>query len=799
MKVPLSWLQTFFSIPLSSKEIAETLTLLGIEVEKIEETTLPFQGVVVGKVIAVKPHPNADKLRVATVTDGKEEVQVVCGAANCREGITVAFARLGASLTDPEGKSWKIKKSKIREVESCGMLCAATELQLADHDEGIMELPETALLGSDLSTLYSDPVFEISLTPNLGHCLSILGIARELAAALNSKVIMPKFNLREEGSHAFQVSVKDQTLCPRYSCRLVKGVCVGPSPEWLVKKLEASGLKSINTVVDVGNYVMLELGQPLHMFDAATISGQKIRVEPLLESIEFTTLDQVKRQLPFQTLMILDGEKPLAIAGIMGGASSAVTEATKDVLIESASFAPAAIRKISRALDLKTDASYRFDRGTDSGAVTFALDRAAFLLQEIAGGKPAQNPIDLKSAALQPKILTCRTERVNEILGTELSQNEIVSCLQRLEMDVRVEQDLLYVTVPSYRNDISLEIDLIEEVARIFGYNNLPKQAPKHLTSQLLDAPIYTFEKSVRTRLLEEGLQECITCDLISPELAKLALEKGLDQNACIQVLNPSSVDQSCLRTSLLPGLLQVVQTNAQVQVKEIRAFELGRIHFKEGKDFKEHSCVGIILSGEALPSTWDHKSKPVDFYDLKGIVENLLYSCGISKAQFEPCHLHSLHPWRQAKIKLGPMVLGVLGEVHPLILEKLDLKERVFFAELSLHDLFPLKKKEKKARELTAFPGSERDCTLFLKEALPMSQVFQAIESHKNPLLESFFLLDLYKSDRIGKDRKNATFRFFYRDKEKTISKEAVEKEHDKLIEAVKEKLKDSLEDAPL
>lgn len=798
MKVPLSWLKQFLGIDLNAKTVAEKLTLLGIEVEKIDETPLTFTGIVVGKVIQAEQHPNADRLRVAIVTDGKDEYQVVCGAPNCRAGITVAFARIGSSLTDPEGKVWKIKKSKLRDIESFGMLCSPAELGFTKESDSIIELPKEWPLGADLASFYSDPILEVALTPNLGHCLSILGIARELAAALNLKVQKPHFQIKEDSSKTISqmvdVTVENHELCPRYSCRMVCNITVGPSPEWLKMKLEACGMRSINNVVDSANFVMLELGQPLHIFDADTISGKKIVVAPSSEPLALVTLDNKAREIPPHTLLISDADKPLAIAGVMGGLSSAATEKTKNIVIEAASFSRAAICKASRFLELKTDSSLRFDKEIDSGGIIFALDRAAFLIQEIAGGEIVKGVIDIKSGTPKSKTITLRTNRLNEILGTALSENEITAALERLEMNVHSHQELLEVTIPSYRNDITDEIDLIEDVARIFGYNNLPKISPRYHSSTLLDAPIYSFEKEMRTLLLREGLQECVTCDLINPELSQLTLEKGLAENATISVLHPRSVDQSILRTSLLPGLLQVVKNNANHGIEDIHAFEIGRIHFKDGEEFKEQSCAAIVCSGQAAPSSWDVKPKSLDFFDLKGIIEGLLSVLGLVKVVFEPSHLHSLHPWRQARIKIGEITLGAIGEVHPRIMHALDLKQRVLFAELNLHDLFPLRKKERKAQELPSFPGSDRDWTLSLKEAVPIAHVFHAIQSFKSNILENYFLLDLYKSEQIGKDRKNATFRFIYRDKDKTIDIETVEKEHQKLIQAVAEKLKDHL-----
>lgn len=784
MKVPLSRLKQFLDVPLETKALCEKLTLLGIEVEKVEGASISFSGVVVGKVLTASPHPNADRLQVATVTDGVQEYQVVCGAKNCRAGLHVAFAKIGASLPDEEGKQWKIKKSKIRDVESWGMLSSLKELGLGPESDGIAELPESWALGTDVSIYYSDPILEVSLTPNLGHCLSIQGIARELAAAYNTKIKKPAFSLNEEIDFPMQISVEDPEKCRRYCSRFIQGVTVGPSPEWLQKQLEACGQRSINNVVDATNYVMLELGQPLHAFDADAISGKKIIVSSQTPYHTIKTLDEKERELPQGVLLICDSKGPLGIAGIMGGQGSAATEKTQNIILEAALFSPAVIRKGAKILDLKTESSKRFERGIDPHGVIFALDHAASLIAQIAGGKVSKL-VDIKKEEFLPKEVLFREKRVNEILGTHLSLGEIIPLLERLEMHVHGE----HVTVPTYRNDISSEIDLIEEVARIYGYNNIPHRNPRYTSSTIAHAPIYLFEQEVRSTLLEHGLQECITCDLISPEIAKKTAEKGTDP---ISVLHPRSIEQSVLRTSLLPGLLQAAEHNLRHQVADLPLFEVGRVHFKVEEKFKEQSCAGILLSGKARPHYFDPKPQDVDFFDLKGILENLLEKMRCPRPLFEPSHLHTLHPWRQAKVKIGDAVVAVFGQVHPQLQQMLDLAQPLYFAELNLHDLIKIKKREKKFHPLPLFPGIERDWTLSVKDDTPVAAICHAIETSKSRLLESFFLLGLYKSEKIGKDRKNVTFRFIYRDSNQTIEVEAATKEHQRVTQLVAEKLKD-------
>jgi phenylalanyl-tRNA synthetase beta chain len=790
MKVPLSWLKEYLDFTQSPQELADVLTLAGIEVEGMETSPLQFNGVVVGKVLETSKHPSADRLTIAKVTDGKEEFQIVCGAPNCRPGMKTAFAKMGATLCDETGKTFKIKKSTLRDVESFGMLCGVDELGLGSED-GIMELSDAFEIGADLAPYYSDVILDVSLTPNLGHCMSILGLARDLAAQLDLSLKEKKFEVCEEADpieKLIQVQLIDQRQALRYACRAVLGVQVGPSPEWLRKKVEACGVRSINNVVDVGNLVALELGQPLHMFDYDKIDGKKIIITSETDYKEMETLDGIMRAIPPESLLICDEGRPLCFAGVMGGSATAVTDATLNVLIEAAYFSPQAIRKTAKLIGLRTDSSLKFEKGVDPNNVVPALDYAAYLLQNVAGGKIAKGVIDHKAHAFSEKKIHCRTDRVNKLLGLHLSTNEIGQLLGRLGILI-VEEGLheQLFSVPTYRNDITTEIDLIEEVARIYGYNKIPKQIPEHVSSLISNAPIYELEKDVRTRLIAQGLQELLTCDLISPTQASLTFENAMGKEALIQVLHSHSIDQSVLRTSLLPGLLQVVKYNFDHDNPNIAGFEVGRIHFKQNDNYLEPTAAGIILSGKRAPYHYDPKPEEFDFFDLKGIIENLTEGLKIEGIHFETSHLHNFHPGRQAKIKKGDVTLGVIGEVHPDHVAKIDIPSRVFFAELELNELLPLIPKHWKVTELSYFPGSEIDWTITLDEEIPIETILSSLRAIPSRLLRKVIFLDLYKSEEIGKDKKNATFRFFYRDTEKTLAFETVEKEHARIVNAVK------------
>ena len=636
-----------------------------------------------------------------------------------------------------------------------------------------------------------DVIFDIGLTPNLGHCMSIVGMARELSAILELPLKRKEFSFEELSGENDVAVVVEGEGCSRYCCRLVRGVKVGTSPDWLKQRLESCGVRSRNNVVDVGNFVMLELGQPLHMFDYQKISEKKIVVKSGLEG-QMVTLDEVERQIPEEALMIFDGDKPVAFAGVMGSLDSAVEDGTVDVLIEAAHFSDQAVRKTSKLLNLRSDSSLRFERGIDPLRVDLALDHAAMLLGEVAGGKIAKGLVDVITKEYEPVIVEMNPEQCNRILGTNLSIHEMAGLLQRLEIEILEEsEDVIRVSVPSYRNDLRAEIDLIEEVGRMYGFNNIPRRFPRHVSSTITHAPLFLFEEEARAKLVEQGLQECLTCDLISPELADLAAESARGKEALISVLHPASVDQSVLRPSLLPGLLEVVKFNLDRQNANLALFEVGHIHFKDKDEFFGEPAAAIVLTGKSDPHHFEKKPDDVDFFELKGHVEDLLSSLGM-EGRFETSHLHSFHPGRQAHVFIGDLMIGGLGEVHPKHCRAVGISQSVYYAELNLHDLMDLKKEIGKVEVPSSYPGSERDWTINLEDKLPIEEVLSSIRRIDSPLLENVFLLDLYKSDKIGKDRKNATFRLTYRDKNKTIAYEDVEKEHKRIISSVEKKLED-------
>ena len=791
MKLSLSQIRSFIHLDLTSAQIAETLTLLGIEVDKIINEHPPFSGVVVGEVLSTAPHPNANKLQVAQVSDGKHHFQVVCGDPQCRPGMRTAFAKPGAILY-ASGKPQTIEACELRGVSSAGMLCSEQELGLPVQKDGIIDLPKEMQLGLDLAAILWDPVFEISLTPNLGHCMSALGIARELSASLQKPMQKTKIALPDaKGSSLHQklkVSVSDPKLCPRYLCRLVENVSIGPSPFWLQQQLLACGQTPICNVVDIGNFILLKRGQPLHVFDFDKIEGGILRAAPAEAAQTILGLDGIEYEVPQGTLLISDAKKPVAIAGILGADNSAVSKDSKhthNLLIEAAFFDPATIRKGAKALDLRTESAQRFEKGTDPNGIVDALDEAVSLILEICGGNLASDTIDIKTQTFSPKEIQCRPSRVNKLLGTKLSFAEIEAIFHRLGFGTKeITPEAIRVSVPLFRSDISEEIDLVEEVARIYGYNHIEKGIARSATSPIPHDPAYLFESEVRKRLIALGLQEWLTADLISPKLADLTQEWVHKDAKLLTTLKPKTEEYSILRPSLLPGMMQSAANNFDHKTHTFHAFEIGRIHFLQNSNLIEQPMAAVMLAGKTAPSHWNAKPADVDFFDLKGILENLLDSLHIRHVAFEPSKHLSFHPGRQANLQAGGLLIGSFGEVHPKLLAKLDIKQRLLYAEINLHHLLSLRKEHLQMHPIPKFPASERDWTIPVPLNLPMQTLFLAIQSARPPLLEKAELIDLYIPE--GSEKKNACFRFTYRDLLKTVSFEEVEKQHQLLVESV-------------
>ncbi|MEM7175214.1 MAG: phenylalanine--tRNA ligase subunit beta [Chlamydiota bacterium] len=791
MRLLLSWLKDYLDPKLSVEKLAERLTLIGLEVDAIYPTPLSFAHVIVAEVRDVSPHPNADQLKIAEVFDGTQCLPIVCGDPRCRSGMKTALAQIGASLTDEKGKRYTIKKTKLRGIHSHGMLCSEKELGLSEKGNGIMSITSDIPAGTPLETLYSDTVFDISLTPNLGHCMSVLGIARELSALLDCP-LTPSFSISEDAApidKAVQIDFLEPENTLSYHCRLICDCRVGPSPDWLQKRLEYAGLRSVNNIVDVTNYIMLDLGLPLHAFDYDRLKEPTISVRSAPSSFSLDLIDGKTHSIPAGTLIVYAGNDPIAVAGVMGSAHSEVGEKSRHILLEAAHFTPEAVRKSSKILGMRSEASARFERGIDPENIVMALDRAATLIAEIAGGAVSQKRATKIAHPWQPRSLRCSTSNTNRLLGTTLSASEVEAILRRLEMNPKsLDRDHFQVEVPSYRNDINLEIDLIEEIARLFGYNNIPRKVATAPVSSLPHSPLFLLEKKMRQKLLAEGLQEFLTCNLISPISQQRFNEASLSSQDAISVLRPSSTEQSVLRLSLLPPLLQSLKVNFNAKQFSLAAFEIGRIHFKEGAEYKERPAAAIILTGKARPHHWKEKPRVVDFFDLKGIVENIFECLGIANPIFSTTKLGSFHPQKQANIKIGSLEVGSLGEVSPQKLLELDIKQPVFFAELDLLDLLTKISTRHQMAPLPLYPESERDWTFIIPPHLSLAEVLDAIYSHRSKFLKRVTVWDLYEG-------KSITLRFTYRNDRETIEHAQVEKEHTKIMTSVTSKLSLSCE----
>jgi phenylalanyl-tRNA synthetase beta chain len=784
MKFPLSWLKEYIEIELPPQQIAKIMTLAGLEVDSIENDTLNFEKVVIGHVLEVAPHPNADKLRVAKVTDGIENFQVVCGAENCRAGMKTALALIGATLKFPDGEVFKIKKSKIRGVESFGMLCSGAELGITDDALGILEFAEHMKVGADVGALYSDPLFEVSLTPNLNHAANLIGIARELSAATGLPLKLPRIEVKEEQEKAqIGIEIADKENCPHYAARIVEGIIPQESPEWLKKRLIGCGIRPSFPAVDITNYVLLETGQPLHAFNLDAIEG-KVVVRRAQNQETFKTLDGKERTLSDEMLVIADDKHTLAIAGVMGGEASEVKADTSRILIESAYFRPQSIRRTSKALGLSTDASRRFERGVDPNGIKAAVDRAAMLLHDVFGAKVLKGIVDVQTQVTPERRIKCRLGKVNGLIGLNLSLSEVEAHLQRLNFKTEWDgEETLLVTVPTYRVDITSEVDLVEEVARMVGYENIPRKAPRYKSSSLPHNPYYVFEKEIRERLIGAGLQEFMTCNLIGPSMLETVPDPKMAKEGVVQVINPTSIEQSILRTSLSQGLLHAVKFNWDRESQTIAAFEVGKVHFKAEGGYQEPLIAGIVLAGKNNPYHFSSKAPKVDFYDLKGIIENLLDGLNIRRYTFRSSNIETFHSGRQALIQIDWVDVGSLGEIHPSIQRKLDIPERIYFAELNLVDLLNAKRGDLKMRTLSLYPASERDWTVTVPKAMAVQQLISSIQRIPSDLLEEVSLVDIFESEKIGLDVKNVTLHFVYRDKQKTIAQEQVDSEHARIL----------------
>ncbi|MBU5612323.1 phenylalanine--tRNA ligase subunit beta [Geomonas azotofigens] len=796
MIVTYNWIKEFVDCDLPAAELSHLLTMLGLEVERMEEVGGGMDDVVVAQVVEKNQHPNADKLSLCKVDNGKEILDVVCGAQNFKAGDKVALAQIGATLPG----DFKIKRSKIRGEESCGMLCSEKELALSAESSGIMILPEEFKLGTPLFDALGtkDVIFEIGLTPNRADCLSVVGIAREVAAKLGRKVHYPGLDVAETGAPIegiASVEILAPELCPRYTARHITGCTLADSPAWLANRLMAAGIRSINNIVDVTNYVLLEYGHPLHAFDFKLLAGGKIVVAAAGEGEKFGTLDGQERELTVTDLTIRDGEKAVALAGIMGGGNSEIGEGTTEVLLESAYFNPSAIRKTSKRLGIHTESSHRFERGADIAGLTRALDRAAQLIAELSGGKVAKGVIDVYPAPVEPRVISARLTRINAVSGLALSAGEVEDIFRRLEFEVtQTEPGVFQVKVPLFRVDLEREIDLVEEVVRVNGFEKVPATLPQASVFSDLPSDAQRLAAKVKELLVAHGLNEVINYSFVAPSSCeKILLPHNDPRSNGMVLLNPISDELSVMRTTMLPGLLDTAVKNISFRTLNLRIFEMRRIYLPvEGEELpREPLYVSALLTGRRDPEGWNQGKEEIDFFDVKGIAENILAELKVGGINFSTDELDPYyHPGKACRILSGKKVLGSLGELHPTVQENYGIATPLYYLELNFEALIACRKKEGAAQVPSRFPSTFRDIAMLLPRELPVADVISCVNGIKAPELEGVEIFDLYMGGNIASHEKSVAVRVRYGSKERTLTDDEVTRLHQRVIDALQKKL---------
>ncbi len=793
MKASLNWIKGFVDIDVPPQEIADRLSMAGLEVESIERLGAGLESVLTAAILKVEKHPNADRLSLCEVRCGQEVVSVVCGATNMKVGDKVALARPGARL--PNGTV--IQESTIRGVKSFGMLCSETELGLADKSEGILildgKIPDGLLLGEALSV--RDTIFEVNVTPNRGDCLSTLGLAREVAAnyRLRLNIPVPKLSVEPSASTApIQVFNEAPELCRRYSCRVVQGVKIQPSPLAVQQRLQSCGIRPINNVVDATNYAMLETGQPLHAFDLSQIKQQQIVIRRAKDRETMKTLDGQDRVLQNSDLVIADAERVLALAGVMGGLYSGVGEQTVDLLLESACFAPGAVRGTAKRLALQTDSSFRFERGVDPNGCVAVLDRLTQLILEWAGGKSIGSVIDNYPAPQKPLELTLRSPQVKRVLGLELSNPNLLEDLRLLGIAGKeTKAGELSFAIPSFRADLTREIDLIEEVARIHGYNQIPTSYPKISLDQIppwARTPLEQFDE-LRNRLVDWGFSEVLHYSFASPDLLK---KFGVSFSETQRLVNPISEELSVLRASLIPQMVQTIQSNLFKGNHDLKLFELRPAYLPDPNaphGLKENWVLCLGVCGRRSPLHFLDGSEAISFLDLKGYL-TALFSSQSLPVEEGALHEGIFHPRRQAIYYSGGEALARAGELHPQVSEDLDIRVPVALAEINLELFLTESKISIQFKKISPFPTVGRDLNLIVDEATPQGGVREAIRQGGGPWLQKVTLFDVYRGHPLQEGKKALTYRIEYGDPARTLTDDEVNQAREELLEKLKAKV---------
>ena len=785
MKFSKAWLNELIDFEINAAKLAEQLTMVGLEVTEVKPVAGDFSGVVVGEILEVNSHPNADKLTVCRVNIGESEpLTIVCGAANVRPKLKIPVAIVGALLPN----NFKIKQAKLRGVDSSGMMCSAVELGLAESSSGLLELPVDAPIGMDLRQylILNDKTIEIELTPDRGDCLSIVGIAREVAAINRIKrKQLKQTSFATEGWSALPVIITAKKACPHYSGRIIRGVNNHiATPVWVRERLRRSGIGAINPVVDVANYVMLELGQPLHAFDLAKLD-KKIEVRYAVQGEKITLLDGNKIELNDKTLVIADNSKALAVAGIMGGIDSSVSCDTSDIFLESAFFVPKKMVSVARAYGLQTDASYRYERGVDYKLQLQALDRATALLLEIIGGKPS-DAVEVIIEENMPRSVAVHLRRNNieKVLGIAIADVDVFGILTHLEMPVELVADGWQVTIPSWRFDLGIEEDLIEEIARIYGYHRIPEQkiVAELMTSRLETAS--TKKEHLYELMADLGYHEVITFSFTEPKIQTLLNP----EHSALPLVNPISPELAVMRTTLWPGLINAAKYNFHRQQQRVRFFEIGLRFLSRSKQLL--TLAGIAM-GDVYPEQWGIKQKEqVDFFDVKNDIAAVLKSLGCDRGvEYLPTTHPALHPKRSAQICVANVVIGFVGEVHPKIKQELDLAKQIYLFEIDLTNITNGFKKN--FNEFSRFPKIQRDIAVIVNKEITWQQIRQKIIDISGELLHNVELFDIYHGEGIGSDQKSLAIHLIFQSVVRTL----VDTEIDALISRIVSVLKQTFD----
>lgn len=789
MRISEAWLREWVAIPAGTQELADRLSMAGLEVDAVEAAAPPFSGVIIGQILECEPHPDADRLRVCRVSDGTNTHQVVCGAPNARADLLVPFAVVGAEL--PGGLT--IKQAKLRGVESQGMLCSASELGIAEDAAGLMELPPNAPVGESLRAFLglNDQIVDVDLTPNRGDCLGMAGVAREVGVLFRSHVQGPEIvSVPATTERRFPIELVAPKGCPRYVGRIVEDIDPNaPTPIWIQERLRRAGVRPHSAAVDVTNYVMLELGQPMHAFDLDTLRGG-IRVRQAEAGEKLTLIGGDEVELSTQTLVIADHERPVAMAGVMGGAETAVSSGTRNVMLESAFFSPLAIIGRAREYGLHTDSSHRFERGVDPALQVRAIERATELLTTIAGGRAGPVTEEVANGHLpQPATIDLRLSRIVRLLGMEIPDHEVQDMLERLGMGVSGNGQGWSVTAPSWRFDVTREVDLIEEVARIWGYERLPVRRPP-IAPVMTGAPERRLtDDRLRATLVERGYFEAITYSFVEPGLQE-ALTPGSEPLA---LANPISSDMSVMRTSLWPGLIQALQRNRHRQFGRVRLFEIGLSFLTGDEALDQRKRLAGLSFGSVVPEQWDMSRREVDFYDVKADLEALISATGCPESFSFRAESHpALHAGQSARIYRGDEAIGWLGALDPGVQRQLDIDGRVYLFEIDADAL-------REARvpafsELSKYPSIRRDLAVVVDEEISAAAVRECVRESAGDLLRELVVFDVYQGKGIPNGRKSLAIGLILQESSRTLTDKDVEEVVERVVGRLRHDLRAQL-----